>query len=308
MIKLNNTTYNILRKTQNPELAEKDYLECVVLDKLFNNAYFCDNFVFGGGASLLKSYQLSMRTGQDLDLICMDFDELSDDHSRKQLEKFKKGFKLNVFGNIKVKIGEIINKNKEFLIMTDADWCGLKNMEMFLTSPTLHLMYRSNFGSNLGHMCIEIIPRKYSGSDIEARAVIPYSLKQPVGNVPTIKYENTFWDKVYALHSNAVSAHQHTNQFFSRHYYDVATLASVVDIKQTKNKLFEIEKYQAKYTLKNITPLESTASVQLLPDEDAMQKLGADFTEMSDRFVCEHDDWKTVTRKLHMFGKKLKTL
>lgn len=310
MVKISNTTYNIIRRAQNPQMAEKDYLECVVLDKLFNNQYICDNFLFAGGASLSKAYQLSMRVGQDIDLVCTDFEELADNHSRKQLEKFKKRFKYNVFGELKTKIGEIINKDQDFLILTDADWCGLKNSEIFLTSPTLHLMYRSDFCSNLGHMCIEVIPRKYNSDSIESRAVVPYAIGQSIGIIPTVRFENTFWDKIYALHSNAVSTRPHSNQFFSRHYYDVAMLSDSnrVDLAKTQYKLFEIERHQAKYTLKNLEPLETAANVQLLPDDDTLIKLGADYEQMSDRFLALRDNWQSIIKKLGSLNEKLKTL
>lgn len=310
MVKINNNTYNILRRAQNPTMAEKDYLECVVLEKLFDNGYFCDKFLFAGGATLSKAYQLSMRIGQDIDLVYTGFTDLPDDHSRKQLEKFKKRFKANVFDELKAKINETINQDHDFLILTDADWIGLKNPENFLTSPTLHLMYKSEFCANLGHMCLEIIPRKYSDDAIECRAVVPYSIGQTMGQIPTVRYENTFWDKVYALHSNAMATRPHSNQFFSRHYYDVAVLSDSqkIDFTKTKDKLFEIERHQAKYTLKNLTPLGTPASVQLLPDQDTLDKLGADYTQMSDRFLALRDDWSNIVQKLQILNSKLKTI
>lgn len=308
MVKIGISTYNILRKAPNPEMAEKDYLECLVLDKLFNDAYICDNFIFAGGASLSKSYRLTARIGQDIDLVCSDFDDIPDNHSRKQLDKFRKRFKATVFSDLKQKIGEVINKNQQFLIMTDGDWRGLKNTEQFMTSPTLHLMYKSEFSTNLGHLCIEIIPRKYPISSITYSDVIPYSIGQSIGEIPTVRYEQTFWDKVYALHSNSVAARPHFNQFFSRHYYDVATIASRIDLPATWDMLLDIERHQAKYTLKHIAPLESFNDVHLLPDADTLHKLGVDYAAADDRFLTARDDWNQIVHKLEKLNRKLKTL
>lgn len=308
MVKIGTGTYNILRKEPNPEMAEKDYLECLILDKLFSDAYICDNFVFAGGASLSKSYRMTNRIGQDIDLVCSDFDDIPDNHSRKQLDKFRKRFKATVFSDLKQKIGEVINKNQQFLIMTDGDWRGLKNTEQFMTSPTLHLMYKSESSTNLGHLCIEIIPRKYPVSSITYSDVIPYSIGQSIGDIPTVRYEQTFWDKVYALHSNSVAARPHFNQFFSRHYYDVATIASRIDLPATWDMLLDIERHQAKYTLKHIAPLKSFNDVHLLPDADTLHKLGVDYAAADDRFLTARDDWNQIVHKLEKLNRKLKTL
>lgn len=310
MVKINTATYNILRRAQNPGLAEKDYIECVVLDTLFSNAYIGDNFVFAGGASLSKTYQLSMRIGQDIDLVCTEFEDIPDNHSRKQLEKFKKHFKYRVFDEIKQKIGEIINPEQQFLILTDQDWRMLKNTESFMTSPTLHLMYKSEFSPNLGHLSIEVIPRKYPEKIIAQHSVVPYSIGQSIGNIPTVRFEQTFWDKVYALHSNAVASRPHSNQFYSRHYYDVAILYGTnnIDLPGTQSMLFDIERHQAKYTLKNIAPLGTPANVQLIPDSETLEKLGNDYDQMADKFLGARTDWAKIINNLASLGHDLKKL
>lgn len=177
-----------------------------------------------------------------------------------------------------------------------------------MTSPTLHLMYKSEFSTNLGHLCIEIIPRKYPVSSITYSDVIPYSIGQSIGDIPTVRYEQTFWDKVYALHSNSVAARPHFNQFFSRHYYDVATIASRIDLPATWDMLLDIERHQAKYTLKHIAPLESFNDVHLLPDADTLHKLGVDYAAADDRFLTARDDWNQIVHKLEKLNRKLKTL
>lgn len=52
MVKIGTETYKIIQQAPNPRMAEKDYLECLILDKLFNDPYFQDNFVFAGTAAL----------------------------------------------------------------------------------------------------------------------------------------------------------------------------------------------------------------------------------------------------------------
>ncbi len=308
MVKISNGAYSLLKNTARPEMAEKDYLECAILEKLFSDSYFNSSFVFAGGATLSKSYQLSARICQDIDLVCHDFDELPDDHSRKSLDKFKKQFRNTVFTDICNKISDLINKDNQFKILTDKDWAALKNNETFIFSPTLHLLYMSNFSGNLGHLSIEVIPRKYLPHTIEHKSVIPYSIQQEIGDIPTVRYEQTFWDKVYALHSNTASARPHYTQFYSRHYYDVAKLSHHINLKRTYNLLQDIERHQQKYTLKHIQPLSTPADLSLLPDLDGLAKLSADYKQMSDKFLGIPDDWSEIVRTLRELSAKIHTI
>lgn len=309
MIKITNGTYNILRHANKPEMAEKDFLECLILEKLFNDAYFSENFVFAGGATLSKTYQLSNRICQDLDLVCSCFDDIPDNHSRKQLDKFKRRFKHTVFTDICAKINDVINRDNQFKIMTDADWGALKNKETFISSPTLHILYASNFCKNVGHLSLEIIPRKYNTANIiEHRTVIPYAISQEFGDIPTVRYEQTFWDKVYALHSNTISPRPHFTQFYSRHYHDVAKLAHYVDLHGTLSMLDDIESFQSKYTLKRIPKLHTFNELQLAPCFSDLEKLQNDYIQMSDKFLGTPTNWQDIIQTLRELKAYLRTI
>lgn len=68
MKEITSTVRRAINKTKNPRLAEQDYLECVVLDALFRDDYIYENFIFTGGATLSKSYNIGGRIGRDIDL------------------------------------------------------------------------------------------------------------------------------------------------------------------------------------------------------------------------------------------------
>lgn len=52
-----------------PEAVEKDFWVCYLLDHLFHDCSYKDAFVFKGGTSLSKSYNLINRFSEDIDLI-----------------------------------------------------------------------------------------------------------------------------------------------------------------------------------------------------------------------------------------------
>ena len=54
-----------------PDIIEKDFWVCYMLDHLFNDCVYRDSFVFKGGTSLSKSYHLIERFSEDIDLFSL---------------------------------------------------------------------------------------------------------------------------------------------------------------------------------------------------------------------------------------------
>lgn len=309
MVKIKNEVLQACQRTNNPKMAERDYLECVVLDKLFQDEYVKSNMVFAGGGTLTKAYCLSDRIGQDIDLACSDFTEVPDTRSKKQLSTFKRRFKEFVFDDIRPRFEQVLDYGAGFKIMTDRDWHSLRNEQQFMSSPTLHLLHPSAFTSDFLHICVEIIPRKYGQSITEVQTVMPYALNGVAfGEIPTVAYEQTFWDKVFALHSNALAAVPHFDEGFSRHYHDVATLSPFVNLSRSVHMLHDISAHQQRYTTKDIGIIQSAGTIQLLPDESTLCKLGDDYYAMSGAFNKMPDQWGQIVQMLRKLNQKLKTL
>lgn len=310
MTKISMEAHKAFQRTVNPKMAEKDYLECCILDELFQDDYIAKNFVFAGGGSITKAYNISQRIGQDIDLACSEFEDLPDIHTSRQLNVFKRKFKAFVFDVLRPKINYIINQDQKFMIVTDREWRVLDNQEQFMSSPTLHLLYRSAYGTKLemGRLCIEVIPRKYDASAITFRSVVPYSTNQPMGMIPTVRYEQTFWDKVFALHSFSQRGLPGFQHFVSRHYYDVAQMADRVDLHRTLGMLLDISAYQTKYTNKGLKQLSNPSEVKLIPNDDILCKLENDYNTMAAECLQNADSWRQIIQTLQKLNNDLKTL
>ncbi len=309
-MKITNESYNIFRTAAKPRMAEQDFIECAILDQLFQDPFIGDNFVFAGGGSVTKAYNIGSRLGQDIDLAFINFDDVPDARSQNQLLKFKRKFKKYVFENLRQRIQQIINKDGQFMIVTDREWGSniLENKEQFLSSPTLHLLYKSQFGTDLGHICIEVIPRKYLPETIQYRSVVPYSIPHPIGDIPTVAYEQTFWDKVHALHSTAVSPTPSISEYFARHYYDVAQISAHVDLANSYYLLDDIARHQKKYTTRTIPEIASPADIQLIPDAKTLGTLSTDYQHMSPAFHGTQESWDSIVQQLYRLNTQLKTL
>ena len=295
-----------INKAPNPRLAEQDYLECAVLDALFRDEYINDNFIFTGGATLSKSYSIGGRIGRDIDLGLINFADVPRDRTQKQLGNFKKRFKRFTFGELRNKIAQTVNQHGRFEIITDHDWPSPENTERVASSPALHMLYKSEFGT--GHLCIEVMPRRYRPSAITYRELLPYALEKTFGAIPTVSYEQTFWDKVFALHSNANSPKPHCDKSYSRHYYDVAILSPYIDLDQTHDLLRDTIEYQIRHTTKKID-LTAARDAIIIPDDKTLYKLSDDYYAMSGTFIEQpQTSWNTVVQILQNLNQDLRSL
>jgi predicted nucleotidyltransferase component of viral defense system len=290
-----------------PRLAEKDMLECLMLEKLFTDQYLIENFVFSGGASISKSYNLTQRSCADIDLTCRDFQELNEP-SKSRLKKFRADFKNFVFDVVKPKVNFIINQNQQFMIVTDRDWKALSDAGKRYSSPTLHVFYKSMFSVGAEHLSIEIIPRRYSDEIVKYRRVIPYSTRQEIGNIPTVALEQTFWDKISALHYNATADKPRCASHYSRHYYDVAKICEHVDLNATKDMFADTILYQQKYTSKKINWAKSVQEINLIPNKNILARLGQDYISLSELFPDTPESWNFIVCVLEQLQQKMRTV
>ena len=297
------------KSAQNPQLAEKDYLECMILDRLFEEPYFKENFVFAGGGTITKIYRMGNRIGQDIDLALVNFEENPQSHN--QLQKFRKKFTKFVFEDLNIKVQAIAKHIGTFEVITDIEnitkTVGQQNT--CVPSPTLHLSYYSELDPNIkGTINIEFIPRHYDTGEIYHKSATPYSTGLTMNNdIPTVHYAQTFWDKVYALHT----IHQIglMRQGLSNHYYDVASLSKNVNLGKTQHMLFSIAEYQQQFTTRKLTPLQSVTDVKLMPKcESDIKTLSIDYQKLRGRFICDAEPWPRVLMTINKLNKSIQTL
>ena len=308
MYEIDYDIFDSFRREKNPIMAEKDYLECVILDRLFNESFFSKNFVFSGGGTITKVYKIGTRIGQDIDLAFTDFEDLPETRSTRKLNNFKDKCNDFVFNDLTAEVTKVVKSIGHFTIMTDRQIRASKPVKIGRALPTLYCIYSSNLNPKT-EKCIDIefIPRHYESENIEYRAVIPYSLGTPTSTeIPTIHYSQTFWDKVYALYT----IHQIgvMRPGLAQHYYDVANLAPCVKLNQSQNMFKSIEKYQKTYTTRKIASPDNMQNIDLMPPECDLQKLSDDYSNMSNRFIGRQESWQNIMYTLQMLNKNIQSL
>lgn len=306
MINKHSPVFKAICSMSCPIEAERDYIECKILDALFADASLADKLVFSGGATLSKSYNMRHRISHDLDLVCTDFTEVPQERSRRQLQSFKNRFKEFVFDQLRAGINYAINQDLHFMITTDREWRALHSPEQGMSYPVLHVLYKSVLNNSVGHINIEIMPRKYNPSAVSFQAVVPYALNTPTREIPTVAYTQTFWDKVFALHCLATGISIRTNDFYSRHYFDVAQMADRVNIGDTFHMFQDTVSYQTRYTTKDIIPVSEPSKISVIPNDTILNNLEVDYYANKTQFVNRRQPkWDSIIQKLKKFNARL---
>lgn len=286
-----------INQNPHPQLAEKDFMECAVLASVFDDPYFADTCVYSGGGTLTRAYDISPRRNYDIDLAFCDFTsiDVTHPHTKKQLAAFRSAFRKLVFGKLYRHIESILNTNSELTIVTDAQY----NLRPGQTpAPTLHILYPSHVHDGAGHLCIEFTPRTYAPEIIEVRTISPYSIKTPTVTIPTVRFEQTFWDKAYALHSYAHIRPANFHPTVSRHYYDVATMAPHINIARTEHMLQNIASYQEKYTTRPVPHPGTPADLTLVPDAELCDIIGTDYAASCAAGILPPGNWRDIIQTL----------
>ena len=82
--------------------------------------------------------------------------------------------------------------------------------------------------------------------------MVPYSVKDSKisTQIPNIKFEQTFWDKIFALYS--INQCGIARNGLSRHFYDVIHIVPYVMLETTQNMFMDTVAYQKLYTTKKL--------------------------------------------------------
>ena len=118
--------------------------------------------------------------------------------------------------------------------------------------------------------------------------------------VPTVDVERTFWEKVTILHKTASSCKQKgIPTRYARHYYDLYQM-SISEVKDKAFKRRELLEQDIRFKLKfyySKNASYETASIgtlRLVPDENAIKDLKADYDHMKDMIYGEKPSFNEI--------------
>lgn len=286
-------------------MVEKDFWVCFVLDKIFSDDFLKNILCFKGGTSLSKVFHVIERFSEDIDLI-LDWTEITTDKVEKdsisQQTKFNKILEKEAQKYISTLLKDKIEKILAPYCSVESDVDDGHNLNISYPKAISDPYLRSSIKLEVGPLAAwepnDIFPvESYVG---EANT----QLNIAKINVPAIKGERTFWEKVTILHCEHFrSRDEKMPSRYSRHYYDLFKMGHS-DIKKrafadlellAKVAAFKDRFYRcpgARYDL------AKSGTIRLLPAEIGMKILEDDYKSMKNMIFGDYPKWADVVAYL----------
>lgn len=247
-------------------MVEKDTVQSMFLSEL-SKAEF--PFVFKGGTSLSKAYNMIDRFSEDIDLSM----------NRKPTESERKASKELVI-QIVESLGMTLGNPDKIRSRYDYNKYVFKYMSLFVSMPveiiietsyyqTAYPVEKHEVGSFVGRFCEE------RGIDLP----IPFKAAKVYMNVQSIR--RTFVDKVFAICDYRIQNMQDRD---SRHLYDICKLAAQLKMDEEMDAL--VDKVREDRML---SPNNPSAQLEYIIPEMLKEIIESKFYE---------SDYKNVTQKL----------
>ncbi len=277
-------------------IVEKDFWVTLILDYLFHRCKYKDYFIFKGGTSLSKCFNIIERFSEDIDLI-LRWDLLTDDNpnkerSNRQQDIYNKNINKLAADFIKEKLmpemiydfNNILGQKAEFQI--DENEPQVLNFNY----PRL---YNDDAGI-LKFVRLEIGPLAAltPTEDVTISPLISkLNLKIMDNNetiIKTVSPERTFWEKILILNQEA---HRPVDRKmpsrYSRHYYDVyrISLTKYKNIAYNNLELLtQVREFKKKFYPSSWAKydLALPGLFILVPSEERIKELRVDFSNMKE--------------------------
>lgn len=278
-----------------PNVIEKDFWVCFMIDHLFNDCKYKKAFVFKGGTSLSKAYHVIERFSEDIDLI-LDWRKIIDEATNPWEERSKT--KQDLFNKqinseaAKFYRNELVPKLNDEIKekLGDGEWIVIDDEDEMV----VNFYYPQIFETEYLRSCVRLEIGPLAEWMPSHKTIItpfvaekyPTLFKQKDTTVLTIDVERTFWEKLTILHKIAhFPEGKPLPARYARHLYDVYNLGnswvkeSAFERKELleKDVAFKQKFYYAKGAHYETATL---SSIELVPREDIIKELIDDYEAM----------------------------
>lgn len=312
----------------NPVIIEKDFWVCWILKQLFTIKQFTGMFIFKGGTSLSKCFNLIHRFSEDID-IAVDFEKLGfvdeKDPRRVELSHTKRAVLLNEMLSacqeyIARELVPILGARIKDVLGVD-DW----QLQVNFNDPnTVEFEYPSSIEAKLDYIRPRVIlelgthaepvPNEHYDITPFAAESFPNLFAEPTCSIATVLAKRTFWEKATILHAEYYRPLDKPLLLrYSRHYADVAAMsqtpvvdeafADIILLKSvTDHKNMFYHSGWAKYGRAR------PGSFHLIPRDERLPIIRRDYREMSAMFFNEPSKFEAIMSQLLCLEKRINSL
>lgn len=292
-----------------PNVVEKDFWVCFMLDHLFNDCQFKNAFVFKGGTSLSKSYHVIERFSEDIDLI-LDWRKIITKEENPWIQRSKT--KQDIFNKqINVEAAEFYKRelvpklnNELEEKLGEGDWISVDIEDEMV----VNFFYPQVFETEYLRSCVRLeIGPLAEWMPSHVTIISPFVVKeypdlfiQKETSVLTIDAERTFWEKLTILHKIAnFPEGKVLPARYARHLYDVYMMGNswVKEYAFKRKELLEKDvAFKQKFYYAKGAHYETATlkSIELLPGKETRKELLEDYTAMRNMIYGDIPEFENI--------------
>ncbi len=306
-----------IKKQVTPAIAEKDFWVTWVLSKIFADGYLSNILMFKGGTSLSKVFKIIERFSEDIDLI-LDWNTVTQDNplltrSNSQQNKFNQSLNDSAHEFMQDQILPRLNTLLQPICHCELDHTSKLVIQVNYPAVFNDLYLRPQILLEIGPLAAWLPFGEYTITSFAAE-IFPQLFTHATCKVKAIVAERTFWEKVTILHHEANRPVESKLPLrYSRHYYDLAMLASS-SIKNNAlddiSLLRDVVEFKQKFYPRNWAKYEEclTGNLKLIPPEYRLKVLQDDYKQMRAMIFGSYPDFSEILDKLQRLENEINLL
>lgn len=308
-----------------PDIIEKDFWVCFMLNHLFHGCRYKGSFVFKGGTSLSKSYHAIKRFSEDIDIILdwrkfvSDGDNPWDERSKTQQDIFNKQINKNAAEFYREELAPCLNREIEEML-GKGDWVSIDKEDEMVINFYYPQIFEADYIRDKVRLEIgplaEWLPSHVTTVKPFVAEKYPNLFEKEATEVLTIDIERTFWEKLTIL--NRLAHYPDSKVLpprYARHLYDVFCMAnsSVKEAAFARKELLEKDVvFKQKFYYAKGAHYESAnlKQISLIPAEHIMDAVKTDYSAMRNMIYGEYPEFeevitclKQLQEEIHELGK-----
>lgn len=306
-----------IKKQVTPAIAEKDFWVTWVLSKIFADEYLSKILMFKGGTSLSKVFKIIERFSEDIDLI-LDWNTVTQDNpllarSNSQQNKFNQSLNDSAHEFMQDQILPRLNTLLQPICHCELD--HTTKLVIYVNYPAVFndQYLRPQILLEIGPLAAWLPFGEYPITSFAAE-IFPQLFTHVTCKVKAIVAERTFWEKATILHHEANRPVESKLPLrYSRHYYDLAMLASSV-IKNSAladiSLLRDVVEFKQKFYPRSWAKYEDclTGNLKLIPPEFRLKMLQDDYKQMRAMIFGNYPDFSDILDKLQQLENEINSL
>lgn len=306
-----------------PNVVEKDFWVCFMLEHLFHTCSLCHAFVFKGGTSLSKSYHVIERFSEDIDLI-LDWREIMndegnpwDDRSRTKQDLYNKKMNADAARFYETSLVPMLNAELGKKL-GNGEWCSVDPDD----NMVVNFFYPQIFEADYLRSCVRLevgplaewLPSHDTTIEPFAAKEYPKIFTQGETTVLTVDVERTFWEKITILHKIAhFPPEKVLPSRYARHLYDVYKMGNSWVKKAAFHRRELLEKdvvFKQKFYYSRSAHYETATlkSVELLPQEAVRSELKKDYQAMRNMIYGDVPEFDEILEYLAQLQSEIHSL